>query len=132
MSPSPKAIIANLRARARKLKAEMHVLAVAYRDKRTPVFAKILIGVTIAYLLSPIDLIPDFIPVLGILDDLLIVPLLITLSIRLIPTVVLADARLYVQENAVTFKKNRWWMAVIIVLIWLTGIYVTFRYLYSA
>jgi uncharacterized membrane protein YkvA (DUF1232 family) len=131
MNFSPRSVISNLKRRARQLKSEVHVLAVAYRDKRTPVVAKILAGFTIAYLLSPIDLIPDFIPVLGMLDDLLIVPLLIALSIRLIPVDVLAEARQYVMNNPASFRKNRWWMAVIFVVIWLAGIYVTFRYLYG-
>lgn len=66
---------------------------IAYKDKRTPIAAKMLIGITIGYLLSPIDLIPDFIPVIGLLDDLIIVPALIALSNKLIPEVVLKVAR---------------------------------------
>src|ERR1041385_6064900 len=73
-------LLGSLKAKAKKLKAEAQVLMLAYKDKRTPLVAKILIWVTVGYLLSPIDLIPDFIPVLGILDDLIIVPALITLS----------------------------------------------------
>lgn len=69
------------------------MLIIAYADKRTPLTAKILIGLTIGYLLSPIDLIPDFIPIIGFLDDLIIVPLLISLSIKLIPIKVLTEAR---------------------------------------
>ena len=86
-------LIQTLKQKAKKLKAEAQVLMIAYKDKRTPLTAKILIGITIGYLLSPIDLIPDFIPVLGLLDDLIIVPALIALSIKLIPEIVLHDAR---------------------------------------
>jgi uncharacterized membrane protein YkvA (DUF1232 family) len=95
-----------LKLRAKKLKSEARVLLIAYRNKRTPVIAKILIGVTAGYLLSPIDLIPDFIPVLGFLDDLIIVPALIALSVKLIPDTVLAEAREMVRRkdcNAVIF-----------------------------
>ena len=70
-------LLTKLKQRARQLKSEANVLMIAYKDKRTPSSAKILIGLTVGYLLCPIDLIPDFIPVLGLLDDLIIVPALI-------------------------------------------------------
>ena len=112
-------IIQNLKQKAKKLKSETQVLMIAYKDKRTPFFAKVLIGVTVGYLLSPIDLIPDFIPVLGLLDDLIIVPLLITASIKLIPAAVLLEARETVKQLPEKYKKNNWLFAVIIVAIWL-------------
>lgn len=108
-----------LKQKAKHLKSEAQVLLIAYKDKQTPLSAKILIGITVGYLLSPIDLIPDFIPVLGLLDDLIIVPLLITLSIKLIPESVLADAREKVKNNPQRYKKNNWVFAVVIVFIWI-------------
>ena len=69
--------LSRLKQKAKKLKSDAGVLIIAYREKRTPIMAKFLVGVTVAYLLSPIDLIPDFIPVLGLVDDLIIVPALI-------------------------------------------------------
>ena len=78
---------------ARRLRGELGALRLAYRDPRTPRCAKWLLAGTLAYALSPIDLIPDFIPVLGHLDDLLILPLALWLSLRLIPPQVLADCR---------------------------------------
>ncbi|MGI8635434.1 MAG: YkvA family protein, partial [Segetibacter sp.] len=110
------------------------VLMIAYKDKRTPVTAKILIGITVGYLLSPIDLIPDFIPVLGLLDDLIIVPALIALSIKLIPETVLNDAREKLSNNPLRYKKNNWIFACIIILIWLLliiFIYRRFNYLWN-
>lgn len=71
-------LIGKLKQQARQLKSEAQVLLIAYKDKRTPATAKILIAITVSYLLSPIDLIPDFIPVVGLPDDLVIVPFLIT------------------------------------------------------
>ena len=94
-------------------------MRLAYADRRTPWAAKLLIGLTVGYLLSPIDLIPDFIPVLGLLDDLLIVPLLISLSIKLIPPQVMAEARQKHQRQAALAKKENWLVAALIVLIWL-------------
>jgi len=76
----------NLKERARQLKIDIPAVFLSLKSKKTPVMAKILAGLTIGYALSPIDLIPDFIPVIGYLDDLLILPLLIALTIRLIPT----------------------------------------------
>lgn len=119
-------VLDKFKQRARQLKVEARVLMLAYRDKRTPKAAKILIGITVGYLLSPVDLIPDFIPVLGLLDDLLIVPMLIALSIRLIPEVVLNDAREQLKNNPPKFKKNNYLFAAIIILVWLLVLYVVF------
>src|SRR5688572_10041432 len=104
-------LLQKLKTQAKRLKGEAHVLILAYGDQRTPLKAKLLIGLTIGYLLSPIDLIPDFIPILGALDDLVIVPLLVTMSIKLIPPIVLQDARKALDENAILTKKNNWLFA---------------------
>ena len=82
-----------LRQWARAVKRDVAVLALAARDPAVPLAAKLLAGAIAAYALSPIDLIPDFIPVLGLLDDLLLVPAGIWLALRLIPPEVLADLR---------------------------------------
>ena len=115
-----------LKQQAKKLKSDAQVLMIAYKDKRTPLSAKILIGITIGYLLSPIDLIPDFIPVLGLLDDLVIVPALIVLSIKLIPNAVLNDAREQLKNNPQQFKKKNWVFALIIIMIWMLILYLVF------
>jgi len=78
---------------ARRLKRDVVALWFAARDRRTPCIAKITAGFVAAYALSPIDLIPDFIPILGYVDDLLIVPLGIALTIRLIPEALMAEFR---------------------------------------
>ena len=119
-------VLDKLKQRARQLKSEAQVLMIAYKDKRTPASAKILIGITVVYLLSPIDLIPDFIPVLGILDDLIIVPALIALSIKLIPEIVLNNAREQLKNNPQQYKKNNWVFAIVIILIWLSVLYFVF------
>lgn len=82
-----------LKSRARALKNEAFAVYLAAKDPRTPWVAKAVAFCTIAYALSPIDLIPDFIPILGYLDDLILIPAGIALAIRLIPADVLAEAR---------------------------------------
>src|SRR6187549_3632467 len=117
-------VIQRLKRKAKELKSEVQVLIIAYKDKRTPASAKILIGITAGYLLSPIDLIPDFIPVIGLLDDLIIVPFLIKLSLKLIPQKILDEAREKLISNAQHYKKTNWIFAIIIIVIWLGLIYI--------
>jgi uncharacterized membrane protein YkvA (DUF1232 family) len=85
---------------ARRLKRDVVALWIAARDPRVPLAAKLVAGGVAAYALSPIDLIPDFIPVLGYLDDLLLVPLGIMLAIRLVPQEIMAQARAEADQRA--------------------------------
>ena len=105
--------------RARTLKTEVYALYLAYRDPRTPWHARLLAGIVVAYAFSPIDLIPDFIPVLGYLDDLLLVPLGVWLALKLIPPEVLAESRLKAQEALAAGKPVNWAAAAVIILLWL-------------
>lgn len=111
-------ILSALKQKVKHLEKESYALHFAYKDPRTPWWAKAMIIITLCYLLSPIDLIPDFIPVLGYLDDLIIVPLLITLSIKMIPDEVMEAGRIKAAETSISLKK-KWWMAVIFILIWI-------------
>jgi len=108
-----------LKARARALKAEVYALYLAYRDPRVPLYARIFAACVVAYAFSPIDLIPDFIPVLGYLDDLILVPLGITLAIRMIPAPVMAESRARAIEIMAQGKPVNRSAAVAIVLVWL-------------
>ena len=101
---------------AHALKRESLALYYAARDPRTPWYAKIIAGAIVAYALSPIDLIPDFIPVLGYLDELLLLPLGIWLALRLVPAAVLADARR--RAEATLERPTSRTAAVVIVAIW--------------
>lgn len=117
-----------LKSKVKKLKKEIQVLSIAYSDPRTPWTAKLLIGLTVGYLLSPIDLVPDFIPILGMLDDLILVPLLITASVKLIPEIVILEAREEAIKNPKRMKKNNWIVAIFILLLWLLVIYNLYTY----
>jgi uncharacterized membrane protein YkvA (DUF1232 family) len=97
MKPIP-GRIERWKVRARRLKSEIHALWLACRDPRVPRRARLLAALVAAYALSPIDLIPDFIPVLGYLDDLILLPLGILLVVKMIPADVLADCRARAQE----------------------------------
>ena len=110
-------LVESLKTRARTLKRETHALYLAVRDPRTPWYARVVAGAVVAYALSPIDLIPDFIPVIGYLDDLIVVPLGLALALRLIPAPVMADCRLQAQA-AEGLPMNRV-AAAVIVAIWL-------------
>jgi len=96
--------MATLRDRARRLKAETLALYLAARDRRTPWYARLLVAAVVAYALSPIDLIPDFVPILGYLDDVILIPLGIALALRLIPAEVMAEAR---ERARVELEGNR-------------------------
>ena len=111
--------LTTLHQRARQLKAETWALALAVRDPRTPWYAKLLVAGIVAYACSPIDLIPDFIPVLGYLDDLILLPLGITWALRLIPPAVLVECRVRAQENVLAGKPVSWVAGAVIVVLWL-------------
>ncbi len=108
-----------LKVRARSLKKDVFAVYFAAKDARTPWYAKGLVLLIVAYALSPIDLIPDFIPVLGYLDDLIIVPGGIWLAVRMIPPEVLADARGRAAESTTGIGKIG---ALIIVFLWIVAL----------
>lgn len=116
---------------ARQLKAETFALYLAYRDPRTPWYARIFAAIVAGYAFSPIDLIPDFIPVLGYLDDLILVPFGIWLALKMIPPEVMAESRARAQEALANGKPVSRTAAVAIVVIWLLlaalGIVLTVR-----
>ena len=109
----------NLKERAKRLKRDIPAVYLALKDKETPLIAKILAGITVCYALSPIDLIPDFIPVLGYLDDLLLLPGLAALTIRLIPAEVMERCRREAQGMWENGKPKRWYYAIPIAVFWL-------------
>jgi uncharacterized membrane protein YkvA (DUF1232 family) len=108
------------KSRARRLKAELFALYLAYRDPRTPWYAKVVAACVVGYAFSPLDLIPDPIPILGYLDDLILLPIGIALAIRLIPPEILASARIQASDpNRPRAPVNRVAAAAIVVT-WLT------------
>ncbi len=104
--------------RARQLKTEVYALYLAYRDHRTPWYARVFTALVVGYAFSPIDLIPDFIPVIGYLDDLVIVPLGAFLAIKLIPAQVMEESRARARAEMAEAKPVNKVAAVIILLVW--------------
>jgi len=113
------ALLAGLKQRARHLKAETFALYLATRDPRTPWYAKLLVAGIVAYAFSPIDLIPDFVPILGYLDDLILIPLGIALAIKLVPPAVLAECRTRARETMRNGKPVSRIAGAVIIVIWL-------------
>ena len=117
----------DLKARAKQLKTDIPAVFLALKKRETPWTAKVLAALTIAYALSPIDLIPDFIPVLGYLDDLIILPAMVALTVRLIPAEVMAACRAEAEGMWQNGKPKRWYYALPIVAVWLLVVFLIVR-----
>jgi uncharacterized membrane protein YkvA (DUF1232 family) len=104
--------------RARQLKVETYAIYLAYRDPRVPWYARLFAAGVVAYAFSPIDLIPDFIPVLGYLDDLVLVPVGVALALRMIPEHVMQECRERAEEAMAEGKPTNWKAAAAIVAMW--------------
>ncbi|MDP2964828.1 MAG: YkvA family protein [Pelolinea sp.] len=118
MDKNRESFIEKWKQRARNLKKETYALFLAYKDPRTPWYAKLFTGLVVAYAFSPIDLIPDFIPVLGYLDDLVLVPLGAAVAIKMIPPEVMAECRAKAQAEMDKGKPVNWIVAAVIIMVW--------------
>lgn len=117
----------NLKERAKRLKSDIPAVFIDLKDKDTPFAAKLVAAVTVAYVLSPIDLIPDFIPILGYLDDVLLLPALVALTIKLIPKDKFEECREKAENLWVNGRPKKWYYAVPILLIWALVIFLIVR-----
>lgn len=107
-----------LKERASSLKKDIPAVFLALKAKETPILAKILAFLTVAYALSPIDLVPDYIPVLGYLHDVLVLPALVALTVKLIPKDIFERYRQEAEGMWENGKPKKWYYAVPIVLLW--------------
>ena len=108
----------SLKEKAKRLKIDIPAIFLALKDKKTPWYAKLFAALTVMYALSPIDLIPDFIPALGYLDDLLILPLLVALTVKFIPKDVFEEYKKRAQQMWQDGRPEKWYYAVPIILLW--------------
>ena len=109
----------DIKTRAKKLKTDIPALFLALKDGKTPLLAKLLAGMTVIYALSPIDLIPDFVPILGYLDDLILLPMLVALTIRFIPKDLLEEKRRQAEGMWQNGKPEKWYYGIPFIVIWL-------------
>ena len=118
-------MMSGLKARARQLKIELVALALAARHPRTPWYAKLVIAGCVAYALTPVDFVPDAIPVIGMIDDLIFIPLAVALAVRFVPAPVLVDCRarsVEIDARAPRLSRAAWaliiaaWLSVIVLL----------------
>jgi uncharacterized membrane protein YkvA (DUF1232 family) len=107
-----------IKAWAKNLKRQIFILYFAYRDERVPWYVKVFTACIVAYAFSPIDLIPDFIPILGYLDDIIILPLGIMFALRMIPKDVISDCEVRANERMKNGKPKNWIVGSLILLIW--------------
>ena len=113
-------MLARLKARASRLRAETYALYLAARHPGTPLHAKLLVAGIVAYALSPIDLIPDFVPILGYLDELVLLPLGIALAIRMIPSPILEECRQRSREAFAGGRPVSWVAAIVVIAVWIS------------
>jgi uncharacterized membrane protein YkvA (DUF1232 family) len=119
-------IIVKLKNSVKRLKQNIYVLYLANKDPRIPWYVKLFVICVIAYAFSPIDLIPDFIPILGYLDDLIIVPLCIKLALKMIPPSIIEEYRSKAEEMRKNSKPKNWAVGTIIIAIWtITAVWVS-------
>ena len=104
---------------AKKLKKQLFILYLAYKDERVSWYTKVFTACVVAYAFSPIDLIPDFIPVLGYIDDIIIVPLGIMLALKMLPTSVIEDCTIKAEELIGNERPKNWVAGSIIIVVWL-------------
>ena len=112
-------IVMSIKEKVKQLKNDVPAVFLALKDKKTPWYAKLFAVLTVAYALSPIDFIPDFIPILGYLDDLIILPLLVALTTKSIPKEVFVEYRKQAQDMWQDGKPKKWYYALPIIFVWL-------------
>ena len=110
--------IMSLKERAAALKTDIPAVFLALKAKETPLIAKIAAGITVAYALSPIDLIPDFVPILGYLDDVILLPVLVSLTLKLIPSDIMEACRTQAKGMWTDGRPKKWYYAIPIIIVW--------------
>jgi len=125
-------LIDSWKQKAKQLKSEIHSAYLAMKDPRTPWYARALAAIIVGYAFSPIDLIPDPIPILGYLDDLVLLPLGIVLLVKIIPSDVMLECRAKAAASAASKKPKNWIAGSIIIAVWIGLIIFAVRYVYKA
>jgi uncharacterized membrane protein YkvA (DUF1232 family) len=111
-------VFEQLKSWAKKLKKQIFILYLAYKDKRVTWYAKLFTACVVAYAFSPIDLIPDFIPILGYLDDIILVPIGITLALKMLPKSVIRECTIKAEQMMKSSKPKNWIVGTLIIILW--------------
>jgi uncharacterized membrane protein YkvA (DUF1232 family) len=111
-------VLEQLKSWAKKLKKQIFILYLAYKDKRVTWYAKLFTACVVAYAFSPIDLIPDFIPILGYLDDIILVPLGIMLALKMLPKSVITECTIKAEQMMKSSKPKNWIVGTLIIILW--------------
>jgi uncharacterized membrane protein YkvA (DUF1232 family) len=114
-------MIEKIKVWAKQLKRKVFILYFAYKDNRTPWYAKLFAVCIVAYAFSPIDLVPDFIPLLGYLDDVILVPLGVALALKMMPKAVIQECTVKAEERIKNGKPKNWLVGSLIILVWITA-----------
>lgn len=126
-------MIDKIKTWAKQLKRKVFVLYFAYKDNRTPWYVKAFAICVVAYAFSPIDLIPDFIPILGYLDDVILVPLGVALALKMIPNAVIQECTVKAEDRLKNGKPQNWLVGSLIILVWIVAFlwisFVAYRHL---
>ncbi|MFA0822357.1 MAG: YkvA family protein [Methanomethylovorans sp.] len=117
----------SLRKTAQRLKRDIKALYLVSRRSDVPLYTKLFVIIIVGYALSPIDLIPDFIPILGYVDDLIIIPLGIWLALRLIPESIMEECRLEAEQTIASTKMSTWVAGGLIILLWIIIVYILLK-----
>ncbi|MGM9683718.1 MAG: YkvA family protein [Eubacteriales bacterium] len=120
-----------IKERSEKLKRDIPTVFLSLKDKETPIAAKIFAGITVAYALSPVDFIPDFIPFLGYLDDVLLLPALVALTVKLIPKEVWERNHHLAEDMWKDGRPKKWYYALPIVAIWLLIVWLIIKAIFK-
>ncbi|MCD9025367.1 YkvA family protein [Cohnella silvisoli] len=127
-------MIEKIRIWAKLLKRKVFVLYFAYKDNRTPWYAKVFAVCVVAYAFSPIDLIPDFIPLLGYLDDVILVPLGVALALKMMPKAVIQECIVKAEDRLKNGKPKNWLVGSLIILVWIMAFlwisFAAYRYMF--
>jgi uncharacterized membrane protein YkvA (DUF1232 family) len=124
-------LLVKFKIKTNELKYNLSALYLVYKRKDVSMLVKIIIIITVGYALSPIDLIPDFVPILGYLDDLIILPFLIFVSLKLIPPKIMEECKKQAKDLWKDGKPKKWYYAIPIIIIYLLIIFITVKIYFS-
>ncbi len=121
-----------LKNKAKQLKTDVPAVFLALKAKETPWYVKAVAAITVAYALSPVDLVPDFVPILGYLDDLIILPMLVAFTVKMIPKEIFEEYRTRSADMWANGKPKKWYYSLPVITIWILILWLIFKMIFLA